>query len=254
MLILPDLKSIAESLALASEYNLGFEYNDFYANLDDTAAIEKNVELYRNNKPLQPCTLHGAFYDIVVGSLDPQIRAVSRYRVRQSVEIGQKLGVQAVVFHTNTIPYLDLPEYSDSWLESNAQFFSQILEDNRDIHIYIENMFDFSPELLLRLSERLSGNPNYGVCLDFAHACLSPTKIEKWVETLAPYIKHIHINDCDGTSDSHFALGRGVLDIPGFFVRIAQYNLKATLLIEVRGIDNQKKSLEYLRTHGLLEK
>ena len=30
ILIIPDIKKIAECVALAEEYNLGFEYNDFF--------------------------------------------------------------------------------------------------------------------------------------------------------------------------------------------------------------------------------
>ena len=89
MLIIPDYSKIDESLKLAREYALGFEYNDFYLNLDDTAAIEEKISFYRRNLPPCGCTLHGAFYDVAIGSIDAQIRAVSRQRIEQSVEISK---------------------------------------------------------------------------------------------------------------------------------------------------------------------
>jgi sugar phosphate isomerase/epimerase len=89
------------------------------------------------------------------------------------------------------------------------------------------------------------------VCLDYAHACLSPTKPGRWVEALACHIRHCHLNDCDGRTDSHLALGRGTLDIEGFFALIDQYRVRASLLLEVRGIENQRESLEYLLARGL---
>jgi len=253
MLIIPDKARIEESLSLARQYGLGFEYNDFCTGMDDLAAIDELIALFVKNKPERPCTLHGAFYDIAVGSLDGQVRAVSRQRVRQSVEICGKLGARAVVFHTNTIPNLNLPAYCDMWLEENARFYAGVLEANPDIGIYIENMFDFTPDLLCRLADRLAGHPNFGVCLDFAHACLSPTPIERWVDALKPHIRHCHLNDCDGRGDSHWPLGRGVLDIPGFFALLEKHRIKSTLLLEIRGTQNQRESLEYLRSRGLTE-
>ena len=128
---------------------------------------------YLRNPPPERCTLHGAFFDIAVGSADAKIRAISRRRITQSIEIAKKLKARAVVFHTNTIANFHSHAYQESWLNENAAFYSDMLRENREIDLLIENMFDDTPELLLRLSERLSAHPNYGVCLDFAHASLS---------------------------------------------------------------------------------
>jgi len=252
MLIIPDCARIDQSLKLARDFALGFEYNDFYTNLDDGAAIEEMISLYRRNTPPCKSTLHGAFYDIVIGSTDGQIRAVSRQRIEQSVEICKRLGTRAVVFHTNTIANFRSRAYDELWLTENAAYYSGVLRDNPMIDLYIENMFDQTPDLLKRLAERLSGYQNFGVCLDFAHACLSQTGIAVWVETLARYIKHIHLNDCDGLEDSHLALGKGALDIPGFFALLEQYRVAGSILLEVKGVENQRISLDYLRAHGLM--
>ncbi|MEA4914445.1 MAG: sugar phosphate isomerase/epimerase family protein [Christensenella sp.] len=251
MLIIPDRLRLQESLALAREYALGFEYNDFFTNLDDGGAMEETILLYRRNLPPGGCTMHGAFFDLAVGSADARIRAASQNRVRQSMQIARKLGARAIVFHTNSIPSLRSRSYRDGWVESNAAFYSEILAENRDLSVYIENMFDEEPELLVRLSERLSDQANYGVCLDFAHASLFGTQIERWVDALAPYLKHIHLNDCDGLEDSHLALGRGVLDIPAFFALLKKYRFAGSMLLEVSGLEAQMECLTYLREHDL---
>lgn len=252
MLIIPDRFRMDESLRLAREYALGFEYNDFYLNLDDNAAIEENIALFRRNLPPERCTLHGAFFDVVVGSADAQIRAISRQRIAQSIEICKLLGAHAVVFHTNTIANFYSRAYQESWLNENTAFYADMLSEYRETGIFIENMFDDSPELLARLSERLSVHPNYGVCLDFTHASLSQTGISRWVERLSPYTRHVHINDCDGREDNHLPLGRGVLDIPAFYSLLERYQVDASILIEVKGVENQRESLDYLRVRGLL--
>lgn len=252
MLIIPDIERIEESVRLAREYALGFEYNDFYQNMDDTTAIEGMIEQYLRNPPPERCTLHGAFFDLVVGSADLEIRAISRKRIAQSIEIGKKLKARAVVFHTNTIANFHSRTYQESWLTENAAFYADMLSEHREIDLFIENMFDESPELLLRLSERLSAHSNYGVCLDFAHASLSQTGIARWVEQLSPYIRHVHINDCDGREDNHLPLGRGVLDIPAFFALLERNQVKASILLEVKGVECQRESLDYLRARGIL--
>lgn len=251
MLILPDRAHIQESLGLSQEYGLGFEYNDFYMGMDDQSAIDECAAFYLENRPPRPCTMHGAFYDVAVASVDEQIRAVSQRRVKQSVEICRRLGAKAAVFHTNTIPGLaNLPAYAEPWLNGNALFYSELLEANRDVGVYIENMFDQTPELLRRLAERLADHPNFGVCLDFAHASISPTGIERWFEALAPYIQHCHINDCDGIGDLHWPLDRGALNIPRFIELLEKYGVTASVVIEVKGADAQRGSLEYLRRHA----
>jgi sugar phosphate isomerase/epimerase len=126
-----------------------------------------------------------------------------------------------------------------------------LLETNRDVRIYIENMFDQTPELLQRLAQKLSAHPNFGVCFDLAHASITATPVEHWVGALAPYIRHCHLSDCDGQSDCHWPLGRGVLDFPRFFELLRRHRIKASLVIEVEGIEAQRKSLAYLKSCGL---
>lgn len=251
MLIIPDKDCISESLSLSREYGLGFEYNDFYSDMDNTVEIDRLIAMYTANKPDYPCTVHGAFFDISVGSEDERIRGISRLRVRQSIAVCKRLAAQAVIFHTNTIPNCNLPSYQDRWLKENAVFYAQMLEENPQIDIYIENMFDFTPDLLCRLAQHLSCYPNFGVCLDFAHACLSPTPIQSWISALKPMIRHCHLNDCDGHGDSHWPLGRGILDIEGFFALLAKHGITSTFLLEVKGIKAQRQSLEYLESRGL---
>jgi sugar phosphate isomerase/epimerase len=72
------------------------------------------------------------------------------------------------------------------------------------------------------------------------------------VEQLSPYIRHVHINDCDGREDGHLPLGRGVLDIPAFFGLLEQNQINSSILLEVKGVENQRESLDYLRARGIL--
>lgn len=78
------------------------------------------------------------------------------------------MGIKAVVFHTNYIVNFRLQSYIDSWLDRNEKFWQSILREYPEQMIYIENMFDDAPGMLLNLYERMSDEPHFKVCLDVA--------------------------------------------------------------------------------------
>ncbi len=144
--------------------------------------------------------------------------------------------------------------YIKNWTDYNEKYLGGILKENPDMNIYIENMFDRSPYMLQGLSERLIKYDNFGVCCDYAHAMSfgRGTDIDEWVEALAPYIKHMHINDNDLENDLHLAIGDGKIDWNKFAEYYEKYFYKSTILIEVSGIEKQRRSAEFLENLGLL--
>ena len=113
-------------------------------------------------------------------------------------------------------------------------------------------MFDSSPDMLYALASNLSSFENFGVCLDYAHAEVFGGGAEKWVEKLAPYVKHLHINDNDLKDDLHLAIGDGKIDWNRFKTYFDKYFTQCTVLIEVKGVEKQLKSAEYLKNLGLI--
>ena len=222
LLLIPDKKNIEDSLKLADAYGCGFEYNDFFRpdNLDRKEWVQDTISFYQNlkNKPGY-CTLHGAFFDVTVFSDDSKIRQASDYRVEQSLKIAGELGAAGVVFHTNYIPNFLQEAYRNGWVEKNAA-----------------------------LGEKMQSIPNFGICFDYAHAHAfgEVWQIEEWVKALAPFVRHIHINDNDFMSDSHLALGDGKIKWDEFKKYYEKYFSKASVLIEVTGEEKIKKSLDYL--------
>ncbi len=248
-LIIPEKDRLTESLKLAQTYGLGFEYNDFFHPniLSDTVGTEAVLQLYRNVKLPAYTTMHGAFFDVTIHSEDKEIRRISEQRMSESMEIAKRLGVKAVIFHTNLNPFLTSESYRCNWLETNVSYLSELSIRYPDINIYMENMFDKTPDDLMKLAKRMEHTPNFGICLDYAHAFLSSTPLEEWVHTLAPYIRHVHINDNDGVEDLHLALGDGIIDWDMFFNYKESYFPKATVLIETSSLKAQERSLQFLK-------
>ncbi len=253
-LIILQRDAMEACLKLAEEFSLGFEYNDFFMPdlLDDADRLAETIYQYKQQKLPEYTTLHGAFFDVIPFSPDHRIREMSDFRIRQSIDIAKQLGVKAVIFHTNYNPFLNSESYIKSWLKNNISYWSGILETYPDMNIYLENMFDTTPDLLLALSEALCKYDNYGVCLDYAHATLSDVKPEIWAESLSSHIKHVHINDNDFISDLHLAWGDGKIDRQAFYECYNRYMQDATVLIETTPMENKIRSLEVLKKEGFL--
>ena len=248
--LIPDAARLQESVQLAQEFGACFEYNDFFAPalLDDGQRLRERVALYKAaDRDRSLDTLHGAFFDVTVHSDDSRIRQVSELRVRQSMDVARELGVRGVVFHTGIIPNFKSPFYRDNWVERNDRFWTGICEEYPQIEVYIENMFDTDPACLAALAKRMQAVSSFGVCLDYAHAQVFGNDPQPWVEQLGPYVKHMHINDNDGLDDLHGAVGSGVTDWARFNKLLAEQGIRPSVLIEVKDLDAQRRSLEFMR-------
>ena len=251
-LIVPDVDNMEGIAELANKYKLGFEYNDFFIPdvLDNEERQEKIHSVYAAVEKPEMCTLHGAFFDVIPFSADEQIKKLSLQRIEQSIEHAKKLGAKAVVFHTNYNPFLNSKTYVSNWVKTNVEVWGDILENNSDIQIYLENMFDTTPDILSALAKELSKYDNFGICLDYAHAALSKVAPEAWARELSPYIRHIHINDNDLISDLHQAWGDGSIDRQSFYKCYHKYMSEATILIETTSVPNIRRSLDVLMADG----
>lgn len=254
ILIIPSLTDLETSLSIAEKYGLGFEYNDFFMPdiLDDIEKKNSIISRYKSNELPVYTTMHGDFFDVLIFSSDREIRRISEMRIIQSIETALELGARSVIFHTNNNPFLKQASYISGWLESNVNFFSQQLEKYPQLNIYIENMFDDSPDMLNMLGERLCLYDNFGVCLDYAHASISPTPIEEWVEKLHKYVKHLHINDNNLKEDQHLAIGDGKIDWIKFKEYYDRYFRNCSMLIETTPVKYQLRSIEKLIELGIL--
>lgn len=252
--LVPDRTDMNRMCSLAVEYGCAFEYNDFYIAkvMDDPEKQAEVIADYgRYRTDFSGDTMHGAFLDVTIHSDDPLIRDASMLRVRQSMEIAESMGLKGVVFHTGRLAGFRASQYLKNWRDRNVNFFTEIALQYPKQQIYIENMFDEAPDILAGLAEQMQGIKNFGICLDYAHAVLSGCPGREWIETLTPYIRHIHINDNDLKNDLHLAVGAGQVDWQEFDELIRQYRIEAPVLVEVNGYVAQKESLEYMKQHGI---
>lgn len=250
---IPRLENIEQWEKIAGQYDAVFEYNDFFMPqlLDTPEQLEKVIAVYEGMpRDRRADTLHGVFFDIVIGSEDRRIAEVCEYRLRQSMSIAERLGCKAVIFHTNYISNFKVASYRKRWVDYNVMMIRNLLRDYPGVQIYMENMFDMTPVFLLQLAERMEQEERFGVCLDIAHANLSASPVEEWVETLGPYLKHLHLNDNFGEEDSHYAIGEGNIDW-SILNHPVILDKKPSVLLEVRNAESFLRSVHYLQENGL---
>ena len=254
ILIIPRINELSVSLSLAGEYGAGFEYNDFFKPdiLDNKQLCEEITQKYLAEKLPEYCTLHGAFFDVIPFSPDKKIREISDLRIEQSIRAAEKIGARAVVFHTNYNPFLNTRQYLEGWFAQNAEYWGSVLEKHPDINIYIENMFETSPDILAELAQRLCRFDNFGVCFDYAHAAITDIPHKTWAKALGQYTKHIHINDNDLKSDLHLAIGDGQINFSEFYELYEKYLNNASVLVETSSTEAQRRSLERFRRDGFI--
>lgn len=247
--IIPDFNNIEESVALADEYDAAFEYNDFFEPTvyEDEAETDRRIEKYLSlDRDRSKDTLHGVFYDIAVISRDTVIREHSRKLVRMSMDVASKLGCRGVVFHTGLLAGLNTEGYIGGWISGMCGFLRELAAEYKSLDIYVENTFESYPDIFKALMDRMSGIGNVGLCLDYAHAALTTTSEDVWYEALAPYIRHMHLNDNDLISDLHLAAGDGNIDYVRFKRLMEKFDTEGRILLEVNGNDKARRSLEYM--------
>lgn len=251
---IPSLAQLSDYVDFSRQFHASFEYNDFFlpAVLDDEDRKKQILSQYKScGRDLSNDTLHGAFLDICVNSDDPKIFAVSDLRIHQCMDIAREMGVKAVIFHTNYIVNFRLKHYLDNWLSRNEAYWRKLLKEYPDQSIYLENMFDDTPALLTALAARMKDEPRFSVCLDLAHAYISGSPLNDWMQSLAEYTAHLHINDNNGTEDLHRPVGTGCLPWNDIRDWICTMKKKPSVLVEVRGFSDLLASVEFMQKHHI---
>lgn len=248
---IPTLEEIDKYTEFSEKYQAGFEYNEFFIPgiLEDEVSVNRIMKQYMNlNRKEYEDHVHGVFLDICVNSTDPLIFKASDTRVRQSMDIARKMKLKAVVFHTNYIVNFRLQSYLDTWLDRNEAYWRQILKEYPEQKIYMENMFDDSPEMIVKLANRMKDEERFAVCLDIAHGLISGAPLEQWLVALKDAkVAHLHINDNDGITDLHQPVGSGKMDWKLFTNWCSEIAAVPSILIEVRGFKDLEKSVENMK-------
>lgn len=249
--------NLPDALALAQEYGLGLELLAFSApnvlDGDWQAEVAHTRRLLRDLPG--PLTLHGPFIDMVSGSPDARVNALSMERYTLALDIAADLAAERVVFHANFIGSLRDQTYRRGWHTRNVAFWSIMAEraTERGLVITLENMWEFDPAILASLL-RAVDHPALQACLDVGHAHLfgdDEYTLADWINTLQPWLTHTHMNNNNGKIDEHhgFDWADGVLDYHRILPLFRALNPPPYIVLEMWHVADMRASLPYLQLH-----
>ncbi len=214
--------------------------------LDEAEEIRKSLE-----NRVEVITTHGPLFDLNPGSLDPIIRDYTRDCFIRGVEVCAALGGRKIVYHTFHNPLLPsgvLPGWKERakpiWEELNGT------AEEEGVEVCLENSYEPTAEFFADLFNAFA-DERTRMCFDPAHVHLySRDGQSSWVITMGHLISHLHLNDNEGISDDHLALGEGEIPYSTILPELYGACLDSTVVLEMRA-DRIDQSLRFLRTLGL---
>ena len=201
-----------EMKKLVSEAGCGLELISFSvaAKLDRLEETIREMQgvVHRLGDP--PVILHGPFLDLNPMAFDSLVQEATFRRFSQAYDAAKELGAKKIVFHSGMIPTV---YFLDGWAERMTAFWDRFLENRSGITVCMENVLDREFEPFAEVAENVQ-HPDFGLCLDIGHAhCYSGHGAFAWAAALAPYLRHLHVHDNDGSRDQHLRCGAGTVPI-----------------------------------------
>ena len=193
-------------------------------------------------------TLHGPFMDLAVGSSDSAVRAITRTRLEQLLELVPVFKPQTVVCHAG----YDWRRYGydpAGWYERSLEQWGWLAKKLTDAgsRLMLENVFEIDPKEMLPLFEPL-GDLEVGFCLDAGHReAFGGGSLAHWCQVLGPYIGQLHLHDNHGSGDDHLGLGQGCIDFIGLLATVKSVCPRQPVVtLEVHREEELESSLKYL--------
>ncbi|UCF92104.1 MAG: sugar phosphate isomerase/epimerase [Desulfobacterales bacterium] len=163
-------------------------------------------------------TFHAPFVDLAPGSTDPAVRALTRKRFEQVLQLLPLFKPQAVVCHTG----YDRRRHGylrEEWIENSLQLWSWLSQRVGDegAVLMLENVFEEGPDDIRIIFENLR-TASLGFCMDTGHIfAFGIAPLATWMESMEPYLRQLHLHDNFGRQDNHLALGHGSIDFQTLF-------------------------------------
>ncbi|MFP4629954.1 MAG: sugar phosphate isomerase/epimerase family protein [Desulfohalobiaceae bacterium] len=198
------------------------------------------------------CSIHLPFHDLQPGSLDDLILQATRERLRSSLRIAAIYQPRYLVGHANFIPlYSNL---FSRWLARAAETWRQTLQEwNKAAPLYLENVREQDPRPLSDLLAELS-EYRVNFCFDLGHWASygggsQYQNLSHWIQTMGPYLRHLHLHDNDCIADQHFGLGQGNIAWVELFAGLEILELTPTFTLEPHTKEDLEYSWKFMQKH-----
>ncbi len=189
-------------------------------------------------------TLHGPFWDLCSGSIDPEVRRVTVSRLDSLFDLVEKIRPEQVVCHTGFDPRHHRGHRRE-WIENSLSTWAPFVRRAEILGtpLVLENVWEEDPELHLELFEGIQ-SPCFGFCLDIGHQhSFSRTTLDEWLSATWPYLKEVHLHDNDGSFDTHSPVGSGTIDFDHLFYFLGEKKISPVLTMEPHTVEHMYETL-----------
>ncbi len=199
-------------------------------------------------------SIHLPFHDLQPGSIDDLVLKATRDRLQKSIQIASLYKPKFMIAHDYFIPLYN--DFYPKWLNRATQTWKQILDawpDSKRPPLYLENVREQDPGPISDLISEMS-DLNVKFCLDlghwFSYGCGSQYEnLSIWLQTMSPFLAHLHLHDNEGVEDEHLGLGQG--NIPWFelFSDLDFLELTPSFTLEPHNLEDLEKSCRFIQKH-----
>lgn len=224
------------------EYGLGLEIAEFCTawNIDRRFELTDS-RVQESMQGISRSILHAPSNELFPCAIDEKARELAAYRYRQAIDLAKRYGSKKVVIHGGYHPWMYYPVW---YVGQSVAFWKEFLKEDPGVEIVLENVLETQPDMILDILEGVD-DPRLRMCFDVGHInAYSYIPIMDWLETCAPWIGHIHVNNNDGREDLHQGLQDGIIPMKELLQRIESLCPEATITLEMT---ETKSSLEWLR-------
>ena len=126
------------------------------------------------------------------------------------------------------------------------------MREDPGVDIVLENVLEEEPEYLLDIV-RAADHPRLGLCLDVGHAnAYSAVPVLTWLERFAPYLRHFHLHNNNGSCDAHAPLDAGSIPMKKFLEKALVLCPGATFTLELP--EDTARGVLWLSENGFIPK
>lgn len=252
-----ECSSIIDTVKLCKELNLSFiELNMNLPQYQIDSIDKKLLEKIKEEEKIF-FTIH-LDENINVCDFNSKVAAAYVDTVLETIKLAKQLEIPVLNMHMAEGVHFTLPdkkvylfdEYKERYMEDLKKFRDTCTKEIGDgnIKICIENTNGYKNYMLDGIKLLLQSGV-FDLTWDIGHEHASNYKDMKFILENSNRLIHMHIHDAKGEKN-HLVLGSGEINLQERF-EVAKDN-GCRCVIETKTIYALKKSVEYLKTHGLI--
>ncbi|TRM10568.1 sugar phosphate isomerase/epimerase [Lentibacillus cibarius] len=162
-------------------------------------------------------SVHGPMFDLNLTSENAAVRQTTLNELKRAIEIGADIGAHHVIIDPGICLYrvFDKHQARKRAIEAIKELQQHAKKCRQPIAI--ENIGHqgtalFDQEAFCHLLDHFPDKDMLGLVLDTGHAHLNNWNIPEVIHATKGHLLAVHLNDNDGQTDNHLAIGDGTID------------------------------------------